>query len=131
MPPSTPVLLALLLSACAGKGDDTAALVGGDTCTVLTSGTWTFSGTAFGMGDATMEGDVTLDAAACSFTLGNWSMAMDDLPSGGVLDGEAVQLDGLNSYWRSCTGTARSVDAASGTCSDDGGDWAMAGGGST
>jgi hypothetical protein len=121
--------LALLLSACAAGGADTEPLTGGDTCTALTSGTWTFSGAAWGMGDTTMEGDVTLDAAACSFTLDHWTMAMDDLPSGGVLDGDAVQLDGLNSYWRSCTGTAADADTVSGTCSDDGADWTMTAGG--
>jgi hypothetical protein len=122
--------LLILLSACgASKGEDSSALAGGYTCTALTTGTWTFTGAAWGMGDNSMDGNVTMDIDACTFTLGNWDMQMDDLPSGGVLDGDAVQLDGLNSYWRSCTGTATGASTVSGTCSDDGADWAMAGDG--
>ena len=125
--PSLPALG--LLAACAGSSDST-PLEGGDSCTALISGTWTFSGDAWGMGDDTMDGDITLDADACSFTIDNWSMAMDDLPTGGVLDGDAVQFDGANSYWQSCTGTATDESHASGTCSDDGADWMMVSAGS-
>lgn len=112
------------LSACAGA-PDSAPLEGGDTCTVLTSGTWTFSGDAWGMGDETMDGDLTLDAEACTFTLDNWSMSMNNLPTGGALDGDAVQFDGLTSKWRTCTGTATDESNASGTCSEDDTDWAI------
>lgn len=58
-------------------------------------------------------------------SLSAWDMAMDDVPSGGVLDGDAVQFDGLNSYWRSCTGTATDTGHADGTCADDGAAWAI------
>lgn len=129
MPRLNLVPLALFLAACATKsGEDTSPLTGGDTCTMLTDGSWTFSGAAFGMGDNTMTGDVTLDATACKFTLGNWDMQMDDLPSGGALDADAVTLDGLTSKWQSCTGTATDENTASGTCSEDGTDWMMVAG---
>ena len=118
--------LALLLWACsAGGGADSVPLTGGETCTELTSGAWTVTGAAWGMGDNPMDGDVTMDAGACTFAFSNWDMAMDDLPTGGAVDGEVVQLDGLTSYWRSCTGTATDSNNASGTCSDDGAEWVM------
>jgi hypothetical protein len=110
--------------ACNGKPDSN-PLTGGDACSALTSGTWTFSGEAWGMGDLTMDGDVTMDAAACTFTLDAWTMAMDDLPNGGAVDGDEVQLDGKNSYWRSCSGTAVDAGHVSGTCADDGTDFEM------
>jgi hypothetical protein len=121
-----PLLSFLALAACsAGNADDSAPLKGGDTCVALVSGTWTFAGAAFGMGTSTMTGEVDLDAAACTFALSNWDMQMDDLPSGGVLDGDTVTLDGLTSYWRSCTGTATDDMNVSGSCSDDGSAWSM------
>lgn len=130
MPSKTLLPVALFLAACnTGGGGDSSPLQGGDTCTALTSGSWTFSGAAFGMGDNTMTGEVTLDATACTFTLGSWSMSMDDLPTGGALDVDAVQLDGLTSKWQSCTGTATDENTASGTCADDGSDWMMVAGG--
>ena len=122
---TTPALLPIFLLGCAGAGADSAPILGGDTCTAPTVGTWTFSGAAFGMGEETMDGDLALDSETCTFTLENWSMAMDDLPSGGALDGDAVQLDGLNSFWRTCVGTASDENTVSGTCSDDGSDWRM------
>lgn len=117
-------LLLLLSSACAGT-DTPEPLVGGDTCIALTAGTWTFAGPAWGMGEYTMQGDLTLDATACTFTLTAWDMAMDDLPSGGAVDDVAVQFDGLNSYWRSCTGTATDQNHADGLCADDGAAWSI------
>ncbi len=123
------LVLTLVLVACGVPASDSEPLVGGDTCVALTSGPWTFSGEAFGMGDATMGGDVTFDAEACTFTISNWSMTMDDLPTGGALDGDSVQLDGLSSRWRTCTGTAPDEDNASGTCSEDNTAWAMTSGG--
>lgn len=119
-------LVLTILAGCTGGTDSADVLHGGDTCTVLVDGEWTMTGAAFGMGDEAMTATVTFDADACSFQLSAWSMAMDDLPSGGVLDGDAVQLDGLNSRWRSCTGTASDTMNASGTCSDDGAAWQMA-----
>ena len=119
----------LALAACAPSASpDSGSLSGGETCTALSAGTWTFSGDAFGMGDNTMTGDVTLDASACTFTFDNWDMQMDDLPSGGVLDGDAATLDGLNSRWRTCTGTATDESNAAGTCATDGTEWAMSAG---
>ncbi len=122
------LVLPVVVAACSGAGDSS-PLAGGDACTELADGTWTFSGAAFGMGDETMTGVVTVDVAACVVTIADWSMAMDDLPNGGVVDGDAVQLDGLNSFWRSCTGTAPDATHASGVCTDDGTAWAMAAGG--
>lgn len=119
-------LLTLLLAGCAGSTKDSAPLAGGDDCLVLLSGTWTVTGAAWGMGDNPMDGELSMEAEICTFTLGAWDMTMDDLPSGGVVDGDQVQLDGLNSYWRSCTGTAVSESYVSGTCDDDGAAFAMA-----
>jgi hypothetical protein len=116
----------LCLLACAGAPAADSALRGGDSCTELVSGTWTFSGAAFGMGDETMDALLTFDADACAFTITEWSMAMDDLPNGGVIDGDAVQLDGLNYDWRTCSGVAQDAQSASGTCSNDGDPWAIA-----
>lgn len=117
--------LAVLL-ACAGAPADDSALQGGDSCTQLVSGTWSFSGVAFGMGSEAMDALVTFDADACAFTITDWSMAMDDLPNGGVVDVDAVQLDGLNYDWRTCTGLAIDTQGASGTCANDGDPWVMA-----
>ncbi len=129
MPRRNLVPLALFLAACqTGSGEDSAPLEGGDTCTALTSGTWTFTGAAWGMGDNPMDGNVTMDTEGCTFTLGEWDMAMDDLPSGGAVDADAVQFDGLTSYWQTCTGTATDENTASGTCSDDGAEWMMVAG---
>ncbi len=114
------------LLACTGAPAGDSALQGGDSCTELVSGTWTFSGAAFGMGDETMDALLTFDADACAFTITEWSMAMDDLPNGGVIDGDAVQLDGLNYDWRTCTGVAQDAQSASGTCANDGDPWAIA-----
>jgi hypothetical protein len=114
----------LLLAACETPGD-TGAPVAGDSCTALTSGRWTVTGPAWGMADNPMDGDVTMDAESCTFAFSNWDMQMDDLPSGGVLDGDAVQLDGLTDYWRSCTGTAADEGNVSGTCAEDGADFQM------
>ena len=50
---------------------------------------------------------------------------MNDLPNGGAVDGDAVQLDGKNSYWRSCVGTATDAGAVAGSCSDDDADFEM------
>jgi len=114
------IVLFALLAACPSS-TDTEPLVGGDSCTPLVPGEWTFTGDTWGMGDIAMTADVSMDTEACAFTFAGWSMDMDDLPSGGVLDGTAVQLDGLTSRWRTCTGT---VDAEgvtiTGTCSADG-----------
>jgi hypothetical protein len=74
-----------------------------------------------------MAADLAMDAEACAFSFSNFDMAMDDLPSGGVLDDDAVQLDGLTSYWRTCAGTADSSVHASGTCAEDGAAWDLAG----
>lgn len=121
------VLVTLFLAACTGKGDSAAdtGLHGGDTCTTLTTANWTIYADAFNMGDEPMKADLAFDAASCSFSFSNWDMAMDDLPSGGVVDAEAVQFDGINPFWRTCTGTATDENTASGTCSDDGSAWSM------
>jgi hypothetical protein len=118
-------LFALCLAACGPSAGDFVPLEGGDTCTALASGTWTFTGAAWAMAGGTMDGDVTMDADACTFTLDEWDMAMDDLPLGGAVDGDTVQLDGLDSYWRSCTGTAADENSVAGTCADDGAEWTM------
>lgn len=97
-------------------------------CTALVDGEWTMDGAAFGM---EMIGVVTMDAAACSFTLGEWNMQMGSLPTGGTVRGDAVEFDG-DEFWQKCSGTV-SADGASitGAC-DDGSDLTMsAGAGST
>ena len=104
-------------------------LVGGDTCVALVDGPWTLGGPAWGMGDLTMLGTVTMDTAECSFRLDDYDMAMNDLPSGGVVDEDRVQLDGLTSYWRTCVGTADEEAHVSGTCSEDGSAFEMTAGG--
>jgi hypothetical protein len=110
---------AVLLAACNG-GKDSDPLTGGDDCTALETDVYVFAGPAWGMGKKTMDGTLTMDVDSCAFTFEEWSMMMDDLPSGGVVDGDQVQLDGLNSYWRSCTGTASDEQTIEGTCADDG-----------
>ncbi len=100
---------------CSGGGDAT--------CTPLASGEWTINGSAMGM---PMGATVTMDADKCEFAFSDWSMEMLSLPIGGSIDGTALTLDG-DAHWSSCTGT---VDAegtgASGTCSDDGTEFALA-----
>lgn len=124
-----PVMLSVtvFLAACTGGADSGAdtALHGGETCTLLTEANWTIYADAFNMGDEPMKADLAFNADDCSFAFSNWSMAMDDLPSGGVLDADAVQFDGINPFWRTCTGTATDENTASGTCSDDGSAWSM------
>lgn len=118
-------VILVTLTACSTGGQDSTALEGGESCTALKSARWTVTGGAWGMGDNPMDGDVSMDTSTCTFSFSNWDMQMDDLPTGGVLDGEDVQFDGLNSYWQSCTGTATDEANASGVCADDGEDWAM------
>ncbi len=120
---SVRLVLSLWMVACAPEEAD--ALAGGDSCTVLTDGVWTLSGAAWGMGDATMTGAITMDADACSFTLNAYDMAMDDLPTGGVVNDSKVTLDGPNTDWRSCQGTASNVNTVSGECPDHGGTFSM------
>ncbi len=108
-----------------GGTTDSSITPGGDSCTVLESGTWTVTGAAWGMGDNPMDGDVTMNEDDCNFTFSNWDMVMDDLPSGGALDGASVVLDGLNSYWSSCTGEASDEKNVAGTCEDDGAEFVM------
>lgn len=129
---TTPLLalIGLVLAACDGAKGDTGALTGGQTCTALATGTWTMTGPAWGMGDNPMDGELTMDAERCTFTLGAWDMVMDDLPTGGAVDGDQVRLDGLTSYWRSCVGTASDTDNVSGVCSDDDAAFEMSTGGS-
>lgn len=115
----------LFLVACGSSAKESPPIQGGETCTALVSGAWTFTGAAWGMADNPMDGDVTMDSTACTFTLDNWDMRMDDLPTGGALDGDQVQFDGLNSYWRSCTGTATDEQNAAGVCADDGAEWVI------
>lgn len=108
------------LSACTPTGEEPEPLEGGETCTVLTSGSWLAVGAALGMpeGSGDMFVDLTMDEAACTFTLDNWSMAMGDLPTAGALDGADVILDGLTSGWRECTGTAADEVTFSGACAN-------------
>lgn len=119
-----PIVLLAVLAACTPEGGDSSGTpVGGDTCTALVSGEWAASGDALGM---PMTTTLSMDVDACTFAFSAWNMTMDDLPSGGVLDGDAVQLDGLNHYWRSCTATVDTAGAFAGTCADDGLDFAFA-----
>lgn len=116
-------IVGCLASGCTPEPSDD--LKGGDSCTELTDGVWTLSGPAWGMGDATMTGMVTMDAEKCSFTLDAYDMAMDDLPTGGVVNDTRVTLDGPNTDWRSCDGTASDPATVSGDCPDHGGTFSM------
>lgn len=115
-----------LLVACGGP-ETPAPLVGGDTCTALVDGVWDLTGPAWGMGDQAMTGTVTMNVTDCTFTLDRFDMSMDDLPTGGVVDGDQVQLDGLTSKWRTCSGTAADERTVDGTCTEDGSTFSMAG----
>lgn len=121
------MMLLLLALACypVTPEDTSDDPVAGDTCTVLTTGRWTVTGAAWNMADNPMDGDLSFNAESCTFTLGNWDMQMDDLPSGGVVDDAAVQLTGANSEWDTCAGTAASETEVSGTCAADGDDFQM------
>jgi hypothetical protein len=112
-----------LLALCGCPADPLPPLTGGDTCTALSDGRWVFTGPAWGMGDEPMRATVEMDEEECVFAFSSFDMAMDDLPTGGALDGADVQLDGLTSYWRTCTGTAASEHHAAGTCAEDGLAW--------
>ncbi len=83
-------------------------------CEPLTSGDWRFSGSAFGMD---MLGKLQSDAAACTFTLGDWNMEMGEMPTGGTVSGSDVTLTG-NGFWSSCAGTIVAPDQIQGDCGD-------------
>lgn len=121
------MLTLLLALACypTSPADSADSPTGGDTCTALTIGTWTVTGAAWNMGDNPMDATLTFDEAACTFTLSEWTMQMDDLPDGGVVDDTTVTLRGPTSGWGTCVGEAASAGEVSGTCSDDGDDFQM------
>jgi hypothetical protein len=110
--------------ACA-EAPERDALEGGLSCTQLVSGIWTASGDAFGMD---MQLSLEMNDESCSFTFDNWDMAMDELPTGGVIDGTRVQLDAPTDLWRSCTGNAASSVEITGNCADDGTAFSLVGG---
>jgi hypothetical protein len=65
-----------------------------------------------------MTGSVTMDVDKCSFTIGEWNMAMNSLPTGGTIDGDQVSFDG-DEFWQACTGTVSSDGmAVTGACQD-------------
>ena len=89
---------------------------GGAECEALSTGRYTADGSAFGMA---MEVVVTLDEEGCGFTFSEWSMAMTDLPSGGLVAGTTVTLLG-SAAWESCTGEVDADGGVQGTCGDGG-----------
>jgi hypothetical protein len=80
-------------------------------CEPVTAGTWTMGGSCLGM---SMPTTLSVDADGCSFTLGDWTMAMD-VPEGGTVTDSEVTLSG--SGWDDCTGTLAG-DSIEGTCAD-------------
>ncbi|MEQ1567040.1 MAG: hypothetical protein ABMA64_15485 [Myxococcota bacterium] len=83
-----------------------------DTCVALQTGVWVADGPAFGMA---MTGTLTMDAAACTFTLGDWDMMMDS-PSGGSVSGDQVSFEG-SPDWATCLGTADAAGTSvTGSC---------------
>jgi hypothetical protein len=121
----TPAAALALLAACAdGPAPDSLPADGG--CPALGAGTWDFAGPAWGTAGGALAGDVTTAADPCAFALTGWSAPISDLPTGGRSNGDLVQLDGLDSYWRSCVGTAADAEHVAGTCTEDDAAWSMA-----
>lgn len=110
----------LLATACSGGGETDTSAADTDTtpaCQTLTDGTWTGSGAAFGMA---MDVTLTLDGAACSFTLTDWDMVMGSLPDGGTIAEDTVTLAGTDAYWSTCVGEATGGTVIDGVCEEDG-----------
>jgi hypothetical protein len=124
------MIVALLIACSSGTVDSSGDTDVVDTeptgpqCTALTSGEWSGGGSALGM---TMGVTLTMDEAACTFTLTDWSMVMGDLPDQGSIDGDAVTM-GSSSYWSGCTATVSSATQFSGAC-DDGASFGFQSGG--
>ncbi|MEQ1501322.1 MAG: hypothetical protein ABMB14_03785 [Myxococcota bacterium] len=110
--------LGVALAACSGGTG------GAPECTALVDGEWVFDGAALGMA---MSAIVSMDVDGCTFAIADWTMEMGSIPSGGVVDGDAITLDGDDLYWASCVGTVGADGkSAEGAC-DDGADFVMTG----
>lgn len=81
------------------------------TCSTLTEGGWTMTGTCFGM---TMSATLTLDGTGCAFTFSDWNMNMD-VPKGGKVNGDIVTFTGAG--WKDCSGTLAG-DVVTGGCTN-------------
>jgi hypothetical protein len=99
------VVALMFAGACAGGEEEPGS------CDPVKDGPWTMGGSCLGMD---MPGTLTLEEDGCSFTLGDWTMAMD-VPTGGTVSGSEVTLTG--SGWEECTGTLAG-DAIEGSCPD-------------
>lgn len=113
------LLPCVVLSACAGEPSDgtDAPLV----CDPVVEGTWTGSGSPFGM---VMDTTVTFDEAACTFETALWNfmgvpMNHDSSMWGGAVDHDRVTAFGSTDFWDSCTGTLDAEGAhMAGSCAD-------------
>lgn len=100
------ILAAAALGSVGCKGD----------CTALADGDWVTDGAAGG--GMEMQGVLTMDAKACTFTLDQWSMDMTNLPSGGSVEVDQVTLIGDN-IPPGCVGTANEDGTdVTGACED-------------
>lgn len=112
--------LLVLLAACSGATDptDKDTEAPDDTepagaCATLPSGDYRANGACFGMA---MTVGLTMDAAACTFELHDWSMSHGNSPLAGTVDGDEVTLSGGD--FEGCTGTFED-GLISGLCTDD------------
>lgn len=109
----------LFLAACSGdtsdEHTDTSA------CTELADGTWSASGTCFGMAMS-----ATLTSNGCSFAFSDWNMAMS-VPEGGTVDGTDITFSGTG--WDDCVGTTTDGTSIEGSCAGSGCTFEMSTGG--
>lgn len=85
-------------------------------CLSIAVGEWSAAGACVGM---RMTAELEMDDGDCSFTLGEWNMAMS-VPTGGTIVGDAVTFEGAN--WSACTGNLSSDGLSiSASCPADGG----------
>jgi hypothetical protein len=111
-------LIALFLGACASEADSDTDIPAAPACGELTDGTYTASGTCFGMD---MTAELVFEATTCAFTIDNWDMNHPGLPETGTVSDGSVTLGGGN--YDGCTGTVDGTTLA-GTC-DDGCTWSF------
>ena len=94
--------LVLVLAGCPAK----------DACDAALPGVWTASGTCFGVA-RTMT--TSFDPDACTVSFGDWATATGTEPTGGVVTGADVALEG--GAFDGCVGRLDG-SAIEGTCAD-------------